>query len=408
MLTYDPDVIIPLDQSTSCKFLEGIKVVESANYVAAPVCGRLLADYGAEVIKIERPSGDAWRKVGTKVSIIAEEDANPFFDMYNSGKKSVVINQKDPKEFDLLKKLISTADVFLTNTRMKSLEKIGLDPGTLRKENDSLIYASITGYGIEGSERDMPGFDSTAFWARSGMMLDLPLEIDNQYPIGQPSCIGDTIAGSLLFAGILGALINRAKTGKGDFVTTSLLQTGLWVSNAMVMMCQDKFGEKFPIRRYESDGLALAYKCSDDRWFQIGLMDYDRYVPRLFKVLGVPELFEDPRFCCEDECRKDENMAQLIKILEGCFIKKSSEEWFELLKREDIFGCILPHFQDVSKDEQAWANGYLENFATPSGLECVMVCPPFRFGSIGSFRSTPAPYLGQDTKEVLVEIMDNT
>ena len=403
---YDPSVITPLDKSTPCKILEGIRVIESASYVAGPTCGRLLADYGAEVIKIECPTGDAWRKVGKKVSIITEEDANPFFDMYNSGKKSVVIDQKDPEQLALMKKLISTADVFLTNARLKSLEKIGLDPVTLRKENKSLIYASLTGYGIEGKERDMPGFDSTAFWSRSGMLRDLPLEMDDQAPIGQVTSVGDTMAGSLLFSGILGALFRRERTGEGDFVTTSLLQAGLWVCNAMVMMCQDKFGEKFPISRYESDGLAAAYKCSDGEWFQLGLMDYNRYIPPLLEVLGIPELFNDPRFCCEAECRKKENMSQFIKILEGCFLKKTAKEWFNLLVEKDIFGCILPHFRDVSKDQQAWDNGYLENFVTPSGFDCVMVCPPVRFGSTGSMRSTPAPYLGQDTDAVLLPLKE--
>ena len=394
--------IIPLAESRNCEILQGIRVVELASYVAAPICGRMLADYGAEVIKVERSTGDAWRTVGNNTNVKAYPDANPMFDILNSGKKSVVINLKSEAGIKDVKELISTADVLLTNSRMKSLEKMGLGPEEVMEANPSLIYAIMTGYGIEGPEKDAPGFDSTAFWARSGLLRDLPADMPGQYPCCQFTSVGDTIAGSLLFSGVLGAIIRRMNTGKGDFVTTSLLETGVWVNNTMVIMTEPKYGDKYPISINERCAFATYYRCSDNEWVQFGFMDYDRYMPVLLDVVGYPELIKNPKFADEPSCRL--NMEEMLHILEERFMTKPSDEWLKLLAERDIFGSRLPHVSDLSQDRQAWANGYLEEYTMPNGDTCIMPCPPIRYGSTGSMHTTPAPYLGQDTESVLAEI----
>lgn len=390
--------ILPINESIPCDALAGVRVVELTNYVAAPMCGRMLADYGAEVIKIERPTGDNWRTFGETSAVGATEDVNPHFDILNSGKKSVVLNLKDPTERDKLFKLLETADVFLTNTRLPALEKMGIGPDTLRERFPSLVYALITGYGIDGKEKDEPGFDSVSFWSRSGFMRDMPFS-DFNHPMSIPVAVGDSITGETLLTGILAALLKQSRTGKGDFVTVSLLGAAIWAMNTMVLMAQPKYGQKFPFSRYERNPYACCYECADGEWLQIGIMDYLRYVPPLMEALGVPEMKDDPRFA--DELTAMKYREEFIRIFETQIKTKTCAEWLEIIKPLDIVCCRLPHISEVSQDEQAWANGNLEQFALRNGDTCVMPCPPVRFGSTGTMRSTYGPRLGEHTEEVL-------
>lgn len=393
MQEYDSK-IRPLDQSIPCDALAGFRVVELTNYVAAPMCGRMLEDYGAEVIKIERPSGDTWRAFGGP----PDENEKPLFDVLNSGKKSVVLNLKDPAEKEKLFKLLETADVFLTNSRMPALKKLGIDPETLREKFPSLVYGLITGYGIEGKDKDEPGFDSVSFWGRGGFLKGLSFT-DFNHPIQYPVGVGDSITGSMLVSGILAALLKRSRTGKGDFVTISLLGAALWCLNVMVPMTQPKYGLKYPFSMAEANPWAYSYQCADGEWLQIGIMEYARYVPLMAEALGVPDLTHDPRFA--DEASAAANRVELIEIFERQFKTKTCAEWLELFKPLDIVCCYLPDIADVIKDEQAWANGNLQQFTMPSGNTCVMSCPPVRFGSTGSMKSKFGPRLGEHTEEVL-------
>jgi crotonobetainyl-CoA:carnitine CoA-transferase CaiB-like acyl-CoA transferase len=310
MLNTNP-TILHIDNSVPCDALKGIRVVELTEYVAAPACGRMLFDYGAEVIKIERPSGDPWRLVGNNTPCGADVDENPLFDVLNAGKKSIVLNLKEWEDMEVFHKLLETADIFLTNNRMISLRRMCIDPETLAQKYPALIYGLITGYGIDGSEKDDPGFDSVAFWGRSGFMASMPYE-DGGYPMPTPTGVGDVITGITLLTGILSALVKRTKTGKGDFVTTSLLASSFWINNNMLLMTQPKYGAKYPISRSESDPTACCYKCSDENWIQIGIMDYDRHVPKLMEILGIPDMINDPRFSTQDTMREYWNELRLI------------------------------------------------------------------------------------------------
>jgi crotonobetainyl-CoA:carnitine CoA-transferase CaiB-like acyl-CoA transferase len=209
MLNTNP-TILHIDNSVPCDALKGIRVVELTEYVAAPACGRMLFDYGAEVIKIERPSGDPWRLVGNNTPCGADVDENPLFDVLNAGKKSIVLNLKEWEDMEVFHKLLETADIFLTNNRMISLRRMCIDPETLAQKYPALIYGLITGYGIDGSEKDDPGFDSVAFWGRSGFMASMPYE-DGGYPMPTPTGVGDVITGITLLTGILSALVKRTK-----------------------------------------------------------------------------------------------------------------------------------------------------------------------------------------------------
>lgn len=389
--------IRPVDQSVPCDALQGIRVVELTTYVAAPMCGRMLADYGAEVIKVESVTGDPWRSVGKNVSCPATDDENPMFDVLNSGKKSAVLNLKDPDDMDTFQKLLATADVFLTNTRMKSLRKLGLDPETLGEKYPTLVFAFLSGYGIDGPEKDEPGYDSVSFWARSGLMRDITY-VDSGYPMAIPTGVGDSICGSMLVSGILAALLKRGRTGKGDFVNISLLGASIWTVNNMVVMTQEKYKEPFPITREQSNPSVCNYKCADGEWIQIGVQEYDRYMPKLLEVLGRDDIANDPHFRTQAQAKPF--FKELYHILVESFSKKTCQEWLDLIKPLDIVCCRLPHFSDLASDQQAWANGNLETFRFRNDETCVMPCPPVRFGSTGTSRSTWAPLLGEHTEEV--------
>jgi crotonobetainyl-CoA:carnitine CoA-transferase CaiB-like acyl-CoA transferase len=400
MLNTNP-TILHIDNSVPCDALKGIRVVELTEYVAAPACGRMLFDYGAEVIKIERPSGDPLRLVGNNTPCGADVDENPLFDVLNAGKKSIVLNLKEWEDMEVFHKLLETADIFLTNNRMISLRRMCIDPETLAQKYPALIYGLITGYGIDGSEKDDPGFDSVAFWGRSGFMASMPYE-DGGYPMPTPTGVGDVITGITLLTGILSALVKRTKTGKGDFVTTSLLASSFWINNNMLLMTQPKYGAKYPISRSESDPTACCYKCSDENWIQIGIMDYDRHVPKLMEILGIPDMINDPRFSTQDTMREYWNELRLI--FEKQFSLKTSDEWQDIIKSADIVCCKLPKFCDAVNDYQAWVNGNLEKYTFRNNATCVMPCPPVRFGSTGTMRSALGPRLGEHTDEVLNEL----
>jgi len=178
-----------------------------------------------------------------------------------------------------------------------------------------------------------------------------------------------------------------------------LLGTAIWCLNTMVLLAQPKYGQKYPFALAEANPWGNSYQCADGEWLQIAIMEYARYVPLLMEALGVPEMINDLRFA--DEASAAINRKELIEIFERQFKTKNCAEWLKILKTLDIVCCPLPHFADIIKDEQAWANGNLQQFTMPSGNTCVMPCPPVRFGSTGSMKSKFGPRLGEHTEEVL-------
>ena len=377
--------------------LKGLRVVELAEFVAAPICGRMLADYGAEVIKVERPSGDNYRRTGLSVSCGGTDDENPIFDLLNSRKKSVMLNLQDPADMEAMEKLLETADVFLTSNRMGALKKMGFDPDTLRAKYPKLIYAMITGYGVEGPDKDEPGFDSVAFWGRMGVLRDAYK--DGKYPMPTPWAVGDAITGNMLLSGVLAAVMKQKQTGEGDFVTASLFGSAIWSNCIMTTFSQPKYDYVFPKTRAEAAPNGTFYCCADGEWLQYGFEDYDRFMPKLLEALGVPELIHDSMF--DTRLHSLEHPQEIQQIFEKQFLLKTSKEWLEILRGMGMVCTILPHIKDVATDPQAWANGNLQNHTNRNGSTCVLPCPPVRFGSSGSFQAELAPLLGENTAEVL-------
>lgn len=383
------------------KPLEGIKVVELSTFVAAPGCARILADLGADVIKVEGLTGDPWRERGR--NIIGRGDGeNPIYDVYNTGKRSIRVNIKDPKGFECLVKLIEEADVFITNTRAKSLKKLGLDAETLHERFPRLVIATIDGFGSKGPAAANPGFDNVAFWTRSGFLLDMVVDTDGSYPMLPPTGVGDSVAGSTMSSGIMAALFARERTGKGDIVAISLYGTAIWVMGGMVIRAQPKYGEKFPQKREEANPFITQYRCGDGQWVTLTVIEYARYCDAMYKTLGIYD--EVTALGVTDYQSLQPHKAEVIKLMENAFAKKPMAEWLELLAAQNIVVGKMNHFRDVSEDEQAWANGFIEEYETANGEKCIMPCTPIRLASTEQKPGKPAPLSGENTVEILKEL----
>ena len=277
--------------------LSGIKVVELATFVAGPVTARLMADMGADVIKVEAPGGDGWRQSGVSyLPLHFSQDENPVFDIYNAGKKHISLNLKSPEGKEVFHKLLSEADVFITNTRPAALKRLGFSYEDIKDLYPKLIYAIVLGYGEKGPDADKPAFDTTAFWSRSGFLRDMAVVTEDYCPTTAPSSVGDTATGYLLMGEISTALFNRTRTGKGDYVSSTLFHNGVFCMGTMAIITQDPFGRSYPYNRVDNGVPGGSYQCADGEWIYFALGNAAVTLPKFCELIGHPELMEDPRF----------------------------------------------------------------------------------------------------------------
>lgn len=376
--------------------MEGIRVVEFANFIAAPSCGKNLADWGAEVIKVEPVSGDIVRIMGTQYHSPAEADEAPLFELENGMKKGVAINTKDPEGKQLLIDLIGTADVFLTNVRERSLEKDGLDWKTLSALYPKLIMAQILGYGEEGPIKDRPAFDYTAYFARGGIAWSM--QEKGTSPSNTVAALGDHYAGVQLAGGIAAALYNRMRTGKGERVTTSLFQTAIYGMGIMITTAQ--YGNKMPISRKKPNSpVANFYECADGMWLQLAMLQYDKGLPNFAKALEMPELLENPKF--NNFKSAIDNVEELVQILDAKFKTKTRDEWEPILEQADIPYERIQTCEDILEDPQVWANEYAIRMKYRNGHEGVLTTTPVHFESMPKQDYRLSPRVGQDNDEIL-------
>ncbi len=384
------------------KPLTGVKVVELSTFVAGPVTARLLADLGAEVIKVERPEGDAWRATG--ISYIPgrfSQDENPVFDIYNAGKKHIALNLKVPEGMEALHKLLAEADVFITNIRPNALKRLGLSYEDLKETYPALIYGILLGYGEEGPEARKPAFDTSAFWAKSGFLRDQSLDREDYAPVQPPYSVGDTVTGYLLMGEICAALYRKKETGLGDYVKAGLYHNSIFAMGTMAIINQPPFGRVFPADRASWGGPHGDYKCADGEWIYISGYTEAMY-PRLYKMLDREDLATDPRYCTA--AQRWENRQAYYEEIRDAFLTKPSAHWLSLSEAYDLPMTRMGHFSDIAVDEQAWANGYLENVQFPSGNTDVMPRSPIEMDSVGTLVTVPAPGIGAHSAEILKNI----
>jgi crotonobetainyl-CoA:carnitine CoA-transferase CaiB-like acyl-CoA transferase len=380
--------------------LDGIKIIELSSFVAAPSCAKVLADWGAEVIKVEPIQGDNLRIVGGVYNSPAKEEENPMFELENGNKKGVAINTRSEKGKEVLEKLLKDADIFITNVREKALVRSGLSYGQLKDKFPGLIHAHILGYGEDGPLKDKPGFDYTAYFARGAVSTSLMEK--GTSPANTNAGFGDHYAGISLAAGILAALHKKTQTGKGDRVTVSLYHTAIFGMGLMITTAQ--YGNKMPLsRRTPNNPLATTFKCKDDRWIQLALLQYDKWFPKFCKeVINRLDLIEDKRFNTQAEVVK--YVEEFVGILEEEMVKKSLDEWAKLLDKADLPYERLQTCEDILQDPQAWENDYLFKKTYDNGNVGVLVNTPVKFNESGIRPYKASPRIGEDTEEILLQL----
>ncbi len=384
--------------------LSGVKVLDLTTFVAAPVACRLMADMGAEVIKVERPDGDTWRVTGKNYNLTRfSDEQNPVFDIYNSGKKHIALNLKDPDGMAVFKKLLAQADVFITNTRPAALRRLGIAYEDLKEEYPSLIYGIVEGYGEKGPAKDDPAFDTTAFWSRSGFLRDMAADGEHYSPVLPPYGVGDTVTGYLLLSQVLAALYRRVQTGKGDFVCSSLYHNGIFTMGTMQIISQAPWGRTWPMTRVAYGVPGGSYRCADGEYIYISISYAEKkLLPLLYKMLGREDLLTHPKFCDGPTGRK--YPEEYYAVIRDAILTQPSDHWLKLAREYDIPLVRMNHYKDVTQDEQAWANNYLEYMHYPNGNVDIMPRSPLEMESLGPVDTKQAPGIGADTDSVLTAL----
>ena len=382
------------------KPLEGIRVVELSTMLAASMTGRILAEWGADIIKVETLNGDAWRKQAGTTMSPRTKDANPNFDMQNLNKRFVSLNLRDPEGKQVMMKLLERADVLVTNYRIQALEGMGLSYEQLKDQFPRLIHAHVLGYGDKGPDKDRPGYDYTAFFSRSGLMADLPpAGAGPLVPIGG---VGDHSVAVALAGGIGAALYRREKTGQGDWVDVSLYQIGAFIGSTGILNGFN--GRKLPRDRYDCGHAGSnTYQGSDGEWLYLAVIDYRRF-PEFCQLIGMPEIAADPKYSTSEAYYK--NKAELTHIFDGVFAQHPVAYWDQLLEEHDLPHEVLRHFKDVPDDPQAIANHYVQKYEYSDGTKTVFVNGPVHFGSVDpeQFTYKISGEVGADTAQVLEEL----
>jgi formyl-CoA transferase len=382
--------------------LQGIRVVEAASMIMVPSVGAALADYGAEVIKLEPIEGDLNRR-GHQIPGMPLHDYEYCFLPDNRGKRSLSIDLKAPESRAILRRLVERADVFLTNHRPRSLEGLGLTWPELQAINPRLVYAHGTGFGDAGDEIDKPGFDSVCYWSRSGIEASLfPLE----GWLGSPGYgAGDHPTGMALLSAVLMALLARERSGKGTRVSCSLLASGAW-SNAVMIQAR-LLGAQFLERRPREQARSFTsvyYRAGDRRLFKMAIVDTRRDWPKVCRAIGRPALADDPRYATLEERMKDGRMGELIQLCDRIFAGQPMAYWQRALEEADVPYSVVATLDDVVADRQMAQNGVFVEIDDPRLGRVRTVDTPMQIEGQPKAARTPAPRLGEHTVAILAEL----
>ena len=381
------------------EIFSGVRVIELAQYVMVPSAGAMLADFGAEVIKIEAPgAGDPYRSLVVDVRGVGRP--NFSLEQNNRGKKSIAVDLKSAQGRALFYRLIETADVFLTSLRPGALKRMGLDVEALRKHNPKIIYGRANGLGFKGAEADKPGFDASSFWARGGF-ADLLTPPSGEF-IRQPRALGDHSAAINLAFGVAAALFRRATTGEPSLIETSLLATAAWVlSNDLVASQDGAHDDNVQRKAVERNPLVGTYRTRDGRWIQLVFLEPQRYWPGLCEALGHPELAVDSRFA--DAKARAANGIELLALLSEIFAGRDWADWEASFGRLDAPWELVRKIDDVFTDPQTVANCHVFDLAMADGGAVKLVATPLTVDGTPGTGATRAPDCGQHTDALLAE-----
>src|SRR5258707_13555760 len=384
--------------TTTENIFSGLKVVDLSSFVAGPGAAVILSDFGADVIKVEPPKGELWR-IGNKIPPQPLSNVPYMWHLNNRNKRGITLDLKSSDAVKVLERLAKWADVFIVNTPHPAREKLKLSYDDVAQWNPRLIYADITGYGDNGPDANLPGFDITAYWSQTVL---LSLTRDAGAPPTWPFAgTGDSPTAVGLFAAIVTALYRRERTGKGSYVTTSLLAEGVWSAGVAIQAALA--GAKFSPQHDRKNPANVAfnvYKSSDDVWFVL-VVTPDK-IPPVLEAIGRPDLLKDPRF--SDPKALAANRPQLTAIVDEIFCSKPISHWREVLDKAHITYGLVRDPQDVIKDPQLQANNIVVPLEGAGENMKLTVSSPIQVHGVAKVPARRAPELGEHNDEVLKEL----
>ncbi len=388
----------------SKKLLEGVKVIELATFIAAAGAGRFMADLGADVIKIESAKGDPLRHTAPSEGRPLDMYENTTWDLENGNKRCISLNMKTPEGKEAFFKLLEDADVLITNWRVQALQRAGLDYETLKVKFPKLVYAIVTGYGEYGPDKDLPGFDFTAFFARGGYLDSLRQR--GTVPFNVVPGVGDHNVAMNLAAGILAALYHAKMTGEGEKVETSLFETAVYNMGMMIQAANyDGIAKEYPINiREGANPFNSAWRTADDRYIQTCMPDYNMYYKQFMKALGREDLIDDERYFPIQNLQAKGLGTEMYDICMEAMGKKTAAEWQLILKKADVAFSLAQSWTEILEDEQAWANNCLYKMEYANGNTRTLVRPPVKFEEMGVPEYKGGPLIGEQGPEILKDL----
>lgn len=373
----------------------GLKVIDCASWIAGPSAATILSDFGADVIKIEPPgAGDPWRASQPIPGLTVDY----YWQLTSRNKRSLAIDLKQREGQAVLHRLATQADVFITNFPLPVRDRLRMAPPDMLPLNPRLIYASFTAYGEVGDEAARTGFDSTAYWARTGLMDMVRADADTTPSRSMPG-MGDHPSGTALYAAIVSALYRREKTGQGGLVSSSLLQNGLWANGCAVQV--RLFGTNVPMRPRREDApnaLANHYRSRDGRWFIMALFNEQRQLRAFLGAIGREDLTDDPRFATP--AARKQHARDLVRLLDDVFATRDMEDWRTTLDAVGVTFGVVGTVDETANDPQMRACGALVPFEDG---DTMTISSPFDIDGIQKVPPRRAPAIGQHSAVVLRE-----
>ncbi|CAN7767105.1 CoA transferase [Cupriavidus necator] len=394
----NPSTISSIHPMTQENIFSGLKVLDVASFIAGPAAATILSDFGATVVKVEPPTGDPYRDTSSR-SPYPASPRNYAWQLTGRNKRSIALNLKDPAAREVMNRLVIWADVLVTNYPPNVRRKLGLDYETLAPLNERLVYADITGYGERGAEADKPGFDITAYWARSGLM-HMTHDTSGPPSMSVPG-IGDHATASTLYGAIVTGLYQRERTGKGCKVGTSLIAEGAWAAAEMIEAALND--AKFPPQnsRTSPDSPTLnPYRTADGRWLMLAIQSKD--FPAFAQVIGQPGLADDPRFV--DPPARQRNSVALVAELDAVFAGQPIAHWKQVLDAGRVIFSVVQELSEVAQDPQMHANGIFMPVRDPAVGASFTVSSPQYVAGVQKTEPGRAPRVGEHTREILRDL----
>ena len=386
------------------KGLEGIKVIEVGGAFAMPLVGMLMGSWGAEVIHVEPPGrGDNQRHLlaGGMAGWARPCPINYLWEHVDRNKQSITVNLRSREGQAIIHRLAAEADVFLNNLRPYEIEKFDLNYEKLKQKNPRLIYANLTGFGRRGPEKNAGGYDSVAFWARSGVM-ELMHDLDSAPNISRPA-YGDSVTALSLLAGVMSALFIREYTGQAQQVEVSLFNTAAWVLGSDITGCLITGEEPVrPQRATMGNPIRNVYPTRDKRWIMLGMTNSQNYWPEFCKAIQRLELENDPKFATEKA--RSQNSEALVRIIESLFLTKTYAEWNEILQQFKLVWSPVKTPLEVIQDPQALANDFFGDCEHPEYGKIRLLNNPIKLSDSNSENRLKAPELGEHTDRILSDL----